>query len=385
MDTKNSEKRAKNLELIKNQGTAFMRTLKVQEKGKKKKVFFIRPYINGKPVYVQFNSRAEAEAFLQLLPPSTTNPNKKVFWDYYFTFIQSIKTSNTAKSYWYLKKYLEPISKTPVDQIRKDDLTRVLNGAPRSTWNQLGGVFRGVANLADDAQFYFLVTKFNKDPKNQYISKREDVHNPDEIIKAIMDYKTDVLSEMKARLAFLIICFTGLRVGEFLAMKEEDWINFEIKVSKTVIEEFSLSAGAARLKMAIQENTKGKKDRMVPIEEKVKILVKRYFALLSLHGRLSSHPHRKQISVPLLVIKEKLKLKGYKIDKMTPKTARHIFGTIFGRRAKSMDEGFKLQKMMGHAFFETTEIYITANKASTADIREKFDALADITEDSEKV
>ncbi|MGZ3797606.1 MAG: hypothetical protein ACXVB1_14640, partial [Pseudobdellovibrionaceae bacterium] len=121
-NTKDNLSREAKLETIKRQGTAFMRAIKIQEKGKRKKVYFIRPYINQQPVYVQFNSRSDAEQFLNLLPASTTNKNNKVFFDYYFKFIKSIKVSNTAKAYWYTRKYLEPISKKPIDQIIKDDL-----------------------------------------------------------------------------------------------------------------------------------------------------------------------------------------------------------------------------------------------------------------------
>jgi hypothetical protein len=71
---------------------------------------------------------------------------------------------------------------------------------------------------------------------------------------------------------------------------------------------------------------------------------------------------------------------GCKIERLTPKTARHIFATIFGRNAKTMDDAFKLQKILGHKFFETKEVYITSNKPTAADITEKFEALKTIEE-----
>lgn len=358
--------------LIQQQGSAFMRALKIHEKGKgPSKKYYIRPTINGRTMYVSFPSREDAEAFLSIIPRASTNQNLKTFFDYFIQAINQIESHNTKRTYFSRVKKLTPILEKPIGGISKKDLQSIYRTSNPSTWSALHGVFYKVSLLAEDEKFESC-RRGLKD-EFQYKSNAKHVKNPKEIIEALQSTKMPVQVEERARLAFLIMCYSGLRVGE-LGCLSPDEIGDMLLVKKTVVNSFTYSQGHSyRSSHHVQEKTKGKDHRVVPLTKDVQALFHAYFALFTSRQFKKGNYviHGRDIARYLPAISKAAGIK----EKLSPHTARHIFGTIFGSNCENIGDAIKLQKMLGHKSFKTTERYISIANATAEDIMSKMPSL----------
>lgn len=370
------------LNLIKEQGTAFMRSIKIYETGKgEKKKFFIRPTINGKTLYVSFPSRETAEAFLTILPPATTNKAKKTFIDYFFLALEKIDIENTKKSYYYRLKDFDEITKKPVSTITKEDLENVFLKSKNSCWPQIHGVLKRVSRAADDVEFERV--RVSVRDRFEYKSNKRRVEDPTGIISALLNIRLQKPIHERARLAFLIMCYTGLRVGELGCLRPEDVDKDFLIVRKTVVEGFTFSKGTRTTvcRTKVQNQTKGNEDRVIPLHQDVRDLFFDYFEIVKLRGDRSQPGsltvkdpflmHRKLLSESLMEVAKAAQLS----EKVTPHTARHIFGTLYGNNCKDMADVMKLQRLLGHKNFETTQRYITLTQPTSNDIMGKMPTL----------
>lgn len=358
--------------LIQEQGLAFMRALKIHEKGNgPSKKYYIRPTINGRTMYVTFPSREDAQVFLSIIPRVSTNPNLKTFFDYFFEAINQIESHNTKRTYFGRVKNLKPILEMPIAGISKKDLQKIFRSTNPSAWSALHGVLYKVSLLAEDEKF----ESFRRALKDefQHKSNTKQVKSPEGIIEALQSITMSIQVEERARLAFLIMCYTGLRVGE-LGCLSPDEIGDVLVVKKTVVNTFTYSQGHKyRTSHHVQEKTKGKDQRVVPLTKDVQELFYAYFALFTsrqfkkgnyvIHGRDIAR-----------YLPEIAKAAGIR-EKLSPHTARHIFGTIFGSKCENIGDAMKLQNMLGHKSFKTTQRYISIANATAEDIMSKMPSL----------
>lgn len=363
------------LEMIRALGVEYMRSLTIHERGKGPiKKYFIRPTINGKTLYVSFPSREAAETFLSILPPATTSSEKKVFLDYYFLAIDELQTNNTKSTYLDAMRFYEPILNKPLSEITLKEVDSIFKKTRESAWSAMKGALKRICDSSSDPNLLsirnIIVSKY------KYRSKVKDIHHPSEILEAMLDAKFENKFLERTRIAFIIMCYTGLRVGEFECLTPEDIKGGSANVCKTMTVNISLGKGK-KLKgrsSIIQHNTKGKDARKVPLTEDVISLFNEYFAFFADNKKTGEYKYavsRGSYRTQLNRIEKALNLPEH----ISPHAARHIFGTIYGSQCKDIGEAMKLQKMLGHKDFSTTQKYITIANPTADDIASKMPKL----------
>lgn len=373
MDRNNTKKR---LETIKALGVEYMRSLTIHERGKGPiKKYFIRPTINGKTLYVSFPSREAAETFLSILPPTTTSTEKKVFIDYYLIAIGELSTNNTKSTYINAMRFYQPILKKSPSEIKLAEVDSIFKSAKQTAWVPMKGALKRICNLSSDPNLMSIQSALAS--KYKYKSKVRGVKHPTEKLKAISEARFENKFLERTRIAFVIMCYTGLRIGEFLCLTPKDIEGGSVNVCKTLTVNVSFSKGK-KLKghpYIIQQNTKGKDDRTVPLTEDIIKLFNMYFAFFEKNKKTDEYKYivsPSSFRTLLRRIEKELNLK----DKITPHSARHIFGTIYGSQCKDIGEAIKLQMMLGHKDFSTTQRYISIANPTADDIASKMPKLS---------
>lgn len=372
MDKKMQKER---LEMIRALGVEYMRSLTIHERGKGPiKKYFIRPTINGKTLYVSFPSREAAETFLSILPPATTSSEKKVFLDYYFLAIDELQTNNTKSTYLDAMRFYESILNKPLSEITLKEVDSIFKSARQTAWVPMKGALKRICTLSSDPNLISIQSTLA--PKYKYKSKVKDVYFPMETLTAISGARFENKFLERTRIAFVIMCYTGLRIGEFLCITPDNIKGGNVNVFKTLTVNRSFSKGK-KLKgrhYIIQQNTKGKDDRKVPLTEDIIKLFSEYFKFFEKNKKTEEYKYvvsPSSFRTQLKRIEKALNLK----EKITPHSARHIFGTIYGSQCKDIGEAMKLQKMLGHKDFSTTQRYITIANPTADDIASKMPKL----------
>ena len=151
---------------------------------------------------------------------------------------------------------------------------------------------------------------------------------------------------------FNVAFYTGLRLGELINMKWS-WINFpQNHIVVECSEEFQ---------------TKSKKDRIVPMSEKVRTLLKsrfqsnlhssKEFVFYHFKGRKL---HQETISKQFKDVVRKLNLD----DKIHFHTLRHSFASMLVQRGVSL---YVVKELLGHEDLSTTQIYSHLQKQNLMD------------------
>lgn len=368
-----SDTRKQNLKLIQEQGAEFMRSIKIHQNNKgTEKAFFIRPTIDGKVRYIAFKTEEDAKLFLGLLPKASTNPNKKTFIDYFYRIIDDIETSNTKKSYHYTLTKFRLVLNKSLSSITFEDLTQCYQAAKKSTWNQMSAVLKRICVTSQDQNLSLLLLKLDTKNRYNYKSNKREIDEPEKFIESIISFNCESNLRLEiAQIATLILCYTGIRVGELGCLTIEDIKKGQLKINKTVVDGFSYSGATAKTKTIIQNYTKGKDNRVIPLSDEVTQLFSNYFDLLKIYRgkRDNTALNRKFFSEKMDYLSKKTGIK------VTPHMCRHAFGTIFGKACKNFDEVFKLQTLLGHKNLSTTQRYITLSKPTSDDIMSKMPTL----------
>lgn len=365
--------RTKNLSLLQQLGGEYMRTLTIHQKNKgDKKSYFIRPTINGRTMYISFSTEDEARNFLGLLPAATTSTNKKTFIDYFHMNLSKYDNPRTQDAYYRTIRYFDDILKLPLANITKKDLENIYAKSKSGSYKFITTQLNQIARIAGIPEFSQVI--FQLDPVRMYkhISKRRRMPNGEEIIQKFNTTTYENPSYEFTRISFLLMCYTGLRVGELCALTEKDIENYEVYVSKTQTIDFDYRKPNAKRKTIVQNNTKGKSDRTVPFGEEILELFLKYFSLKT----ILANKGRKNFNMGFLNSYVRKIRNDIKIDQpLTCHYGRHIFATLYGSKCENLGEAMALQEMMGHGSFETTRKYVTITKPTAENIMKKLPTL----------
>jgi integrase len=352
--------------LIRQKGVRFMRNIKIHKKTGKKSgqdFFYIRPKINGKSIYIGFKSEAEAKELLSILPKRTNSTDvEKTFAELFFYALEDLNTDSTKSSYYRLIKHLKPIMTKPISTINERDIVDIFLASPKSTRPAMYGVLRRVCKASMDSEFIKIYESIKG--RFKYKSNEKKVENPEEVIQKFVSFESDSMTDMRAKYCFLFLAATGLRIGEFLALDEDDIVGNKAKISKTTTSSFTYSNTSSSSKTCIKDSTKSGLDRTIIVTKDALFFWEKYQELnKKIRGKRTAPLARSCISNQLQSITKKMGLKG-----VTAHSARHIFATIFGRKCKSFDEAIKLQNLLGHSSMATTQRYIKETEVTEEDL-----------------
>lgn len=141
---------------------------------------------------------------------------------------------------------------------------------------------------------------------------------------------------------FTIGFYTGLRLGELINMRW-DWINF--------------FQNQITVKCSDQFLTKNKRERIVPLNEKVRsILLSRFNSDSHLPGEIVFYTIRNKILYQESISKQfkKIVRKSNLSDKIHFHTLRHSFASLLAQKGVSL---YIIKELLGHEDLATTQIY----------------------------
>lgn len=257
---------------------------------------------------------------------------------------------NTIKTYINaLKTFLTFYSGKPIDEITNDDVIvfnndfLLKNGLSSSYQNQVVNAiklfFKTQANIQINAD---LIHR----PKREKLLPN--VLSKDEI-KLILNAPRNV--KHKAMLCLIYSC--GLRRSELLNLKPQHI--------------------DSKRKLVIIKQSKGKKDRVVPLSEKITRQLQDYYIYIAPAKALRGTKSGEQYSEKSLSNVLKQALQKIKIKKpATLHWLRHSYATHFLENGTDLRY---IQEILGHSSSKTTEIYTHVSIKSLQNIKSPFDDL----------
>jgi integrase/recombinase XerD len=270
-------------------------------------------------------------------------------------FIKHLKSKryseNTIKTYTdALSTFLRFFHFKPIEEIKNEDLIRFNNeyilgqGLSSSFQNQ----------IVNAIKLFFSIRKGRKlDPELVHRPRREkllpNVLSKEEV-KAILEAPTNL--KHRAMLSLIYAC--GLRRSELLNLTFKD-----IHTDRNLL---------------IVKQSKGKKDRVVPISHKIINLLRDYYKAYRpktwlFEGQIPSKKYSER-SIQLVLNQAVLKVK---INKpVTLHWLRHSYATHL---LESGTDLRYIQELLGHSSSKTTEIYTHVSTRNLQQIRSPFDDL----------
>ncbi|SHH16905.1 integrase/recombinase XerD [Flavobacterium micromati] len=169
-------------------------------------------------------------------------------------------------------------------------------------------------------------------------------------VKLILEAHANI--KHKTMLSLIYSC--GLRCGELLAMKP-----VHIDSKRNIV---------------ILKNSKGKKDRIVPLSPKILIMLREYYIVCKpttylFEGQMAGMPYDSRSLQ--LVLKQALRKTGI-TKPATLHWLRHSFATHL---LESGTDLRYIQELLGHSSSKTTEIYTHVSTKSIQQIKSPFDDL----------
>lgn len=258
---------------------------------------------------------------------------------------------NTIKTYTEaLRTFLRFYNNKPLNEINNQDLIKfnneyiLKNGYSSSFQNQVVNAIKLFFKKIENTQ---LEIELIHRPKRQkqlpnVLSKEE--------IKAILEASTNL--KHKAMLSLIYAC--GLRRSELLNLKPADV--------------------DSKRKLLIIRQSKGKKDRITPISEKIIELLREYFKIYKPNTWLfeGQNANEKYSETSLQkVLKQSLQKVGNK-KPVTLHWLRHSYATHL---LESGTDLRYIQELLGHNSSKTTEIYTYVSTKNLQNIKSPFDDL----------
>ena len=257
----------------------------------------------------------------------------------------TIKTYSEA-----LKSFLVFCRTKPIGEIDNDDVIGYNNDFILK--NNLSPSYQN--QIASAIKLFFLVVKDTKiDLERIHRPKRAKVL-PNVLSKEEVKAILDAHSNVKHRMMLSMIYSCGLRCGELLALKP---VNIDSKRN-----------------IVLLKNSKGKKDRIAPLSQKILAMLRVYFSaykpkLYLFEGQTPGVAYDARSLQQ--VLKQALQKAG--IDKpVTLHWLRHSYATHL---LESGTDLRYIQELLGHNSSKTTEIYTHVSTKSIQQIKSPFDGL----------
>jgi integrase/recombinase XerD len=258
---------------------------------------------------------------------------------------------NTIKTYTdALRTFLKFYHSKPIDEINNQDLIRfnndyiLHNGFSSSFQNQVVNAIKLFFRKIENTQLEVdLIHRPKREKKLPNVLSKEEV-------KHILDAPSNI--KHKAMLSLIYAC--GLRAGELIRIKPNDV--------------------DSKRGLLIVRQSKGKKDRITPLSEKIITLLREYYKIYKpktylFEGQIKGNPYDMRSLQQVL----KRSLQKSKIDKpVTLHWLRHSYATHLLENGTDLRY---IQEVLGHSSSKTTEIYTYVSTKSIQKITSPFDFL----------
>lgn len=249
-----------------------------------------------------------------------------------------------------IKTFLRFFADKEISEITNEDLVHFNND-----YILANGYSSSFQNQVVNAVKLFYKTVENKKLETEiiYRPKREKILPnvlSKEEVKMILDAPKNI--KHKAMLSLIYSC--GLRCGELLALKPEHI--------------------DAQRKLIIIKNGKGRKDRIVPLSEKILTMLREYWKAYQpktylFEGQIASEPY--DVRSLQNVLKQSLTKAG--IEKpVTLHWLRHSYATHLLEAGTNLRY---IQEILGHSSSKTTEIYTHVSSVGIQKVISPFDSL----------
>ncbi len=318
-------------------------------KSKKSPFYQLTYEINGKRTTISTKTKnpKEAYSFLENFQLQKEQPNKQTnclllsnFKDEYIEFARPVKSKkyliSISSSFKQLIAYCGDIPLNEIDiRILDKFITTTFSRTQRGAhhyYRTLKSAFNKAVEWNYISINPFTKIKFPKIQKSFPVFLTED-----ELIIILTNTPYQHLKDL-----FTVGFYTGLRLSELINMRW-DWINF-LQNQITV-------------KCSDQFLTKNKKERIVPMSEKVRLI------LLSRFNSFTHSPHelvfyrvRNKILYQESISKQfkKIVRKSHLSDKIHFHTLRHSFASLLAQKGVSL---YIIKELLGHEDLATTQIY----------------------------
>jgi integrase/recombinase XerD len=260
-------------------------------------------------------------------------------------------SNNTIKTYCdALKSFLTHFNQKPVNEISNEDVV-IYNNEYILEKN----LSESYQNQIVNAIKLFFVTVQNRKIEIEKIHRPKrskilpNVLSKDEV-KAILEAPINL--KHKTMLCLVYSC--GLRCGELLALKP-----VHIDSQRNIV---------------LLKNSKGKKDRIVPLSPKILEMLREYFKIYKpinylFEGQTEGNPYDDRSLQQ--VLKQSIKKAGI-TKPVTLHWLRHSYATHL---LESGTDLRYIQELLGHSSSKTTEIYTHVSTKSIGQIKSPFDSL----------
>lgn len=313
--------------------------------GRRNKPYLVRIYVDKdgerqRITYGTYATKAEAQVALDNvnMKGNVTPLFKVTFGEAYKMWSETHYATLTPKgigSYEMAWRFLKPLENARLSDIRSQPIQRVLNraaeqGKSHSTVSKIALLASkicqwGVQNDVIDKDYasFCTVTAKRSDTKERFSD--EEIERLKERYEKTEDLRIGII---------LFLCYTGLRIDEFLSLKKSDYYDG------------CLHGG---------NKTEKGKNRVIPVPDAVAMILERllnsegeYLYSSATGSKYNSDNFRKRVYY------KALKDAGYteeQIKKRNPHTCRHTFASMCAR--KGVDPK-ALQDIIGHKQIETT-------------------------------
>jgi len=278
--------------------------------------------------------------------------DKKLGIEQFKRWLKSKRYSDsTVKTYSEaLKAFFSYYAEKPIQLINNQDIIDynndyiLKNNLSSSYQNQIVNAIK---------LYYKTIAEKTIDIEKVYRPKREHLL-PNVLSKEEVKMILEALTNIKHKVMLSLIYSCGLRRGELLNLKP-----FDID---------------SKRKLVIIRQGKGKKDRMVPLSEKILMMLREYFKIykpekLLFEGQNPGTPYSEKSLESVL----KQALSRAKIEKpVTLHWLRHSYATHLLEAGTDLRY---IQELLGHKSSKTTEIYTHVSTKCLQNIKSPFDDL----------